>query len=384
MVREKENPDVVIVVVHDGVGKDDGSTPEFHGLNLFNTLQGVDFLVCGHDHKPNVHENEDICLLNPSGSCKDMGVGTITLTYDNGKLVSKKLSAKLDQIDGSKVDEKMKKKFAKEYEMVRSFTMDKIGVIDTDIWTRDAFGGMSHYMNLVHKVSLFCYPAEISLAAPLAIDAHVHKGDFSYNDIFTLYPYENKIYVIKMTGEEIKNYLEYSYDHWIQSPSVNGHVLKINETKDVWTGREGWNLEERYYIFDSAGGLYYKVDVTKPYGQRVQIDALANGKTFKPESTYNVAITSFRVSGGGDMLMKGANIDAKDISSRYVYIYSDIHELLYNYVSRVGSLHFEDVDDPKEIGYWEFAPESAKAIIADDMNLLFGEDREANDIHNVK
>lgn len=47
-------------------------------------------------------------------------------------------------------------------------------------------------------------------------------------DIFNIYKYENSIFVLKMTGKEIKRYLEYSYDLWIETmSSPSDHIMKI-------------------------------------------------------------------------------------------------------------------------------------------------------------
>lgn len=53
--------------------------------------------------------------------------------------------------------------------------------------------------------------ADISFCAPLAFDVKIPKGEIHVSDMFNLYKYENQLYVMQLTGEEIKNYLEYSY-----------------------------------------------------------------------------------------------------------------------------------------------------------------------------
>ena len=73
-VRRKENPDIVIVAAHTGMG-DGTCSPgqpgmsENQGLALFRTLRGVDFLVCAHDHSPAVLQNDSICLVNSGENC---------------------------------------------------------------------------------------------------------------------------------------------------------------------------------------------------------------------------------------------------------------------------------------------------------------------------
>jgi 2',3'-cyclic-nucleotide 2'-phosphodiesterase/3'-nucleotidase len=46
----------------------------------------------------------------------------------------------------------------------------------------------------------------------------VAPGAGIFNDMFTIYPFENQMFVLKLTGREIKDLLEYSYDKWITTP----------------------------------------------------------------------------------------------------------------------------------------------------------------------
>lgn len=48
--------------------------------------------------------------------------------------------------------------------------------------------------------------ADISFAAPLAMDASIPEGDIHVRDMFNLYRYENMLYVMQLTGREVKDY----------------------------------------------------------------------------------------------------------------------------------------------------------------------------------
>ena len=63
-VRSKEKPQVVIVVAHTSMGKGDGQNLERQGLDLFNSLKGVDVLVTGHDHSTKVLKTDSTVLLS--------------------------------------------------------------------------------------------------------------------------------------------------------------------------------------------------------------------------------------------------------------------------------------------------------------------------------
>ncbi len=371
-VSEKEKSDVVIVAVHAGTGEGDGSVLESQGLDLFKSLKGVDFVVCAHDHRPVIHKNDSICLINAGSHCRNLGYGTVTLKVEDGKVISKTLDADLLPVDRKNVDKEMQETFRPEFEAVKAFTLKEVGELKTDLRTRDAYRGMSDYVNLIHTLSLGCTPAQISFAAPLTFNGFVKAGTLVYNDLFTIYPFENQLFVVKMTGAEIKDYLENSYDKWINTiDSADDRLLKIINEPDARTGQKRWSFINRSYNFDSAAGLVYDVDVTKPMGARVIIKSLADGTAFDQETEYNVAMTSYRASGGGG-LMRETGIDTDRIDERVVEYYPEIRDILYDYLVEHGDIDPAKIGDRTVIGEWRFVPEKlADKAMDNDMLLLF-------------
>ncbi len=371
-VRAKEKPQVIIVAVHSGTGREGEASLESQGMDLLHSLEGVDFLVCSHDHRPYVVSRGNTALINSGSHCRFMGHGHIRLTVKGGKVVARETEADLIPIDKCKVDTVMEKLFHPDYEAVKAFTLKEVGELKAELRTRDGYTGMCDYLNLVHTLCLGCSPAQISFAAPLTYNGTVPAGTLVYNDLFTIYPFENQLYVVKMTGREIHDYLEYSYDQWINTVSRPGeHILKITPRHDSRTGQQGWSFVNRSYNFDSAAGINYTVDVTKPSGSRVDIASMAGGQPFDPEKTYFVAMTSYRASGGGGIL-QAIGIDTDKITDRVVEYYPEIRNILYNYLLEHGSIDPAIIGDPARIGRWRFVPEGLAAEgIAADMQLLF-------------
>ena len=64
-------------------------------------------------------------------------------------------------------------------------------------------------------------------------------------------------------------------------------------------------LQNPAYNFDSAAGIIYDVDVTKPQGDKIIIKSMADGSPFDFDKVYKVAVNSYRGNGGGDLLTKG-------------------------------------------------------------------------------
>ena len=366
-VIKKEKPDVVVASMHSACGKGDGSVLEAEALDAFNKVKGVDWLICGHDHLPYVETRDTCALLNSGSHSRYLAHGKIHLKVEHGKIVSKTFETDLIPVDAAKADHVMREHFRPEFEAVKAFTVKKVGTLVTDLRTRDSYAGQSDYMNVLHFITMNRPDVEISIAAPLTFNGIIRKGDLLFNDLFTIYPFENQLYVVKMTGDEVRRFLEASYDRWIVTPGE--HVLRMVPGDNYRTGQRKWSFENAFFNFDSAGGLIYTVDVTKPMGSRVNISSMANGEPFEPERTYNVGMTSYRASGGGDLL-KAIGIDTDNMDERIVNRYPEIRTLIYECILE------HKVMDPQSclgiIGTWKFVPASAEKKIAADMQLLFG------------
>ena len=116
----------------------------------------------------------------------------------------------------------------------------------------------------------------------------------------------------------------------------------------------------------------YTVDVTRPAGERVNIISLADGTAFDADAWYNVAMTSYRANGGGDLLPLGAGVLDVEAEQRVVARYPEIRNMIYDYILKVGELKRANTGDKKILGEWHFIPEElAKPLIEADMNLIF-------------
>lgn len=371
-VRSAEKPDLVVVLTHTGTGPGDGSQLESEGRDLLRSLHDVDIIVCSHDHRPYFEKKDDICLVNSGSHGRTVGHVAVDLNVKRGRVVSKKCTPETVFLKRNEIDETMKEHFAPQLDEVVSFSTREIGTLQKTLYTRDGFCGMSDCVNLVHTVCLTSVPSDISFAAPLSYNGTINAGKLIFNDLFTLYPYENKLYVVPLTGEEIRRYLEVSYDDWINTvdyPDTYEPLLKISRHPDSRTESDRWSFDARSYNFDSAGGINYTVDITKPFGSRIEITSMANGSAFKADSTYRVAMTSYRASGGGNLL-KRAGIE--DAESRIILRDREIREIIYEFILEHKEITPEFVGNTSLIGTWSFQPASiAQPLLERDMIRLF-------------
>lgn len=186
-------------------------------------------------------------------------------------------------------------------------------------------------------------------------------------DLFNLYKYENQLYVMKLTGQEIKNYLEESYGIWTQQmKSPADHMMLLSD--NYANAPEPWQrLKHSSYNFDSAAGIKYTVDLRKPKGQKVTILSMADGKPFDPQKTYKVAVNSYRANGGGGLLVKGAGIPQNQLRSRVVWTSNnEMREYLRREIARQKEIN------PQPLNNWRFIPEGwASAAAEHDSEIMF-------------
>jgi 2',3'-cyclic-nucleotide 2'-phosphodiesterase/3'-nucleotidase len=326
-VINKEHPQIVVVAVHSGTG--DGSPDDFEnvGLRCAKMLHGVDVVLCSHDHiaystiVAGIDSNK-VLLLNAGKHARFVGLGNIELVVKKGKVVSKRISGHTVPMDTVAVDTSYVRTFRSDYEKVKQFTDKDIGMLDNGIDCSDALYGPSSYVHLLQSVVMEQTEAQISICAPLTLTATFEKGPITVQDLFTLYPYENQLYVLKMKGSQVKGMLEMSYDLW-----ARGEGFKFN--------------------YDSAEGIVYEVSKSAPDGKKVRIKSMEDGVSFSEDSTYLVALTSYRAS-GGDFIRKGAGIGQSELNSLIVSRYPEIRDMLYEYIIR----HHEI--DPKPGNNWKF------------------------------
>lgn len=371
IIREKENPDVLVGLFHAGPeGNKLDNVVENGSGNVAKSVPGFDVVFMGHDHTRRYEkvvnvEGDSVLLIDPANMSKVVSEVTFTIKKQDGKVVSKQVEGKLVNMDGYAPDADFLNIFQGAYETTMDFVSRNIGRIEHTISSKEAFFGPSAFVDLIHQLQLDITGADISFCAPLSAYAEIKKGDICVSDMFNLYKYENLLYTMKLTGKEIKDFLEMSYALWTnQMQSPDDHLMLLNE-EDNGFGR----FKNPSFNFDSAAGIIYTVDVTKPQGEKIRIERMANGEPFDLNKTYRVAVNSYRGNGGGDLLTKGAGIPKTELAKRVVY--STDKDLRYYLMKRIEEVK---VLDPKPLNLWKFIPEEWTVPASKrDYDILFGE-----------
>lgn len=136
-------------------------------------------------------------------------------------------------------------------------------------------------MDLINTVQLEKSGADVSAAALFKYESDLPEGEIKYNNIFDIYKYDNTLYRVKITGAELKTYMEWSagyYNTWKPGD--------INISFDP---------EFRDYKYDMFAGVDYEIDISQPVGQRIK-NLTFKGEPLADDQELTLAVNNYRFS----------------------------------------------------------------------------------------
>lgn len=410
IIQTKEKPDVLLGLFHAGLDytaggqKADTAHNENSAQLVVQNVPGFDAVFMGHDHLGWDGQGYDpvtkgkIDVKDPNGKvvpifgamneARKIPVVTMTIRYDRGtKKLAKTIQGEL--VDMSKIapDDAFVQALDKQTQEAKVWVSKPIGKMSGTINSREAMFGDSAFVDLIHALQLELTkdpafglkPAQISLCAPLSPNAVLPSsadGTIYVRDMFSLYVYENWMYTMTLTGQQVKDVLEVSYGGWFnEMKSKDDHLIAFVTQPDgslIFDTRTNMpRTKVASYNYDSAAGIIYDVEVNQPTGKRVTIKSMADGTPFSLATTYTVALNSYRAMGGGGLLEKGAKIPAADlIAMKYVSSATtkDLRFYLTQYIEKKNMAPLT----PGAFGNWKVLPADwATAGMALDSPLLY-------------
>lgn len=373
VVKEQEKADIVIGLFHSG--KDGGiTTPHYKedaALAVAREVPGFDVVFFGHDHTRYADaitnsEGKRVVCLDPANNAMSVAQADLQLVKKKGRWCVKESQWKLVDVADLPVDNDFVDHFSAFNETVKAYADRVIGTFENTISTRDSYFGNSAFNDLILNLELSITKADVAFNAPVSFDVAIKKGPVRVADMFNLYKYENQLFVMRLTGKEIRKALEMSYDLWVNTmTSPDDHLLLLDSKTRGDQQRLGF--KNFSFNFDSAAGIDYEVDVTKPNGQKVKVLKMSNGEPFDENKYYKVAVNSYRANGGGELLTRGAGIAKDDLNDRIVWRSEyDLRHYLMEEIKRLGTLN------PKPNTNWRFVPEQwTQEAAKRDRQLLF-------------
>ncbi len=385
-IRAAEKPDLMVGLFHAGAdysyNRQQAITPKNENASklVAEQVPGFDVVFVGHDHhgwneKFTNWAGKEVLLLGPTGSARDVAVAKIVLTLNKTtNHYQKSLTGDIVEINQFATDSLFMEKFSPMLQGAKNYVNSPVGKFTNALNSRDAMFGDAAFIDLIHQAQLDISGAQISFTAPLSFDMQIDTGEFYVRDMFKLYRFENLLYTMELGGVEIKDFLEFSYNLWLnQMENENDNLLNFKENEDGTLVKPGYGnrykLENAYYNFDSGEGLLYTVDASKPFGERVSIISLSDGTPFDLNKKYTVAVNSYRGNGGGGHLVAGSKIRQELLQDRIVNsTEKDFRFHLMEWLKEKGEIK------PSTNNNWKVVPEEWVEIAKPkDSLLVFGE-----------
>ena len=368
-ILETEKPDLLVGLFHAGYDytydNSNYDTPKNENASVIVAEQvpGFDIIFVGHDHRSwnekitNINGDE-VIILGTTSSARQLVTASVNLKLNTDGDYDKIIKGSIINLGKYKADSLFNLEFKKEFNDVKEFVSRKVGDFESAVSAHKALYGPSEFIDLIHQIQLEISNADISFAAPLSFYAVIEKGPVYVRDMFKLYKFENFLYTMNLTGKEIDAYLEYSYANWFNTmSSANDHLLLFKTTSngelEYSEKYQSYALQNNYYNFDVASGIIYTVDVSKPVGSKVEIESLSNGEVFSFDSTYKVAVNSYRGNGGGGHRVHGAGISEDELKTRMVSsTEKDLRFYMMKWIEEKKNIN------PKAKNEWKVIPEN--------------------------
>ena len=397
VIQKQEHPDLLVGLFHSGYeGLFDvkGVCQENVVKNVAEQVPGFDLICYGHDHVPSVHrvkniEGNEVVCMGSTCSYGYFSAADITLTIQDGGIISKSIDTKLlniykdiqISINGIYTFEN---KFAPQVQKAVEWADMQLCQLTRPMHEQEAYFGPCLFMDYIHQTQMNMTGAEISFATPYSYNSRLN-GKLKVRDIFPLLAYEEFVYSIKLTGEEIRKMIEMSYGKWINTihSSADNLISIYNYNKNANLIKKLKRIIKRLFItrtkvsnwrpvcptsdMFTAAGVVYTVDVTKPVGKRVKIESMIDGSEFVEQQYYKVAINRRLLFDKDGIIAKGAGLGQKDIPSRII----SISEKAIPYYM-MQQMEMQKEVFPQLISNWHFVPEEiVTKAIARDREILF-------------
>ncbi len=338
--------DVVFLTDHSGL---DGSSSYGDELpyveNASNLVAqqvpGIDAILVGHTHVEvpsytvkNEETGEDVLLSEPYCWGYRLSVFDFELELVRGQWKVTKKTAQTLNPNTVDEDPEIKKLLEADHELVVKYVNTPVGTCTEDLSAADSCWKDVPIMDFIHQVQMDTVKAGlsasdaalplISVAAPFSRTADIPAGSVTIRDIAGLYIYDNTLYGKKLTGAQLKDYLEYAARYYHQVPSGT----KV-DTATLTNANSFWD-----YMYDTAAGVSYEIDIAQAEGSRVK-NLTYDGTAVTDDQVFVVAVNNYRANGGSGY----PHIAAADIAYSST---NEIRQLMIDYVTGKGTLNPAD------------------------------------------
>ncbi len=290
--------DVTIALVHSGMDEPSsydtaGVGPENDAAALARLPVKPDLVIVGHTHRAMADSVlNGVHFVQPKNYAQSVSVVHLSLVRVEGRWKVRSVHADLVPLAGVPPWPPLVRRLAGADQEVARWVAQPIGRAGGPMPAALARAQATPIINFINDVQRRHTGADLSAASAFNLRAGFAPGDIRIADVAALYPYENTLRVVRITGAQLKDYLEQSARYFSVAPG----------------GAIGINPEIPGYNFDIIGGAEYAIDLRLPPGNRIR-GLSVHGRPVQPDDRFTLAVNSYRQAGGGgyDML-KGAPV----------------------------------------------------------------------------
>jgi len=337
---EGEGADLKVVIIHSGFGESSYDTagvgPENDAAALARVNPRPDVVIVGHTHR----EMRDTVIngvhfIQPKNWAQSLAVVHVWLSKDQGAVSWRVTSVRADLIPLANVAEQQRfaRRLDAAHEVARLWAATPLGRATPGFDARYARVQDTPLLDFINEVQRSRSGAQLSAAAAFDVQAGLPEGEIHQREVSGIYPYENTLRAVKISGQQLREFLEHSARYFRtyepNQPLINDSV-------------PGYN-------FDVVSGVVYNIDLSRPVGQRIRGLAY-EGRIVQPTDSFTLAVNSYRQVGGGGYSMLAR--------ARVVYDKGeDIRELLVDEIRRARTLQATTYLRPS----WAIIPDQARA-----------------------
>ncbi len=294
VLRQKELCDLVVVLAHTGfevdleTGASNGTEYENFGWRL-SEVEGIDVLLTGHAHR-----DIEPVVVNSAIVSQPRARARIVTRIDLW-LTSEGDGWAMDHWEGSNLpmddvvgDQQLAAVFAPLHTRLAKALDEPITSVTDLVSVSGCRMADCAAVDLYHAAQLAASGADLSLASLLSDGTpDLDPGPVTWRWVYGLYVYPNTLLAVEVTGAQVKDILEHAalYYQGLDCSSENGCIVLTNPGV-------------RSYNVDNMSGLAYRIDPTRPEGERVR-DLRYGGGPLDLHAKFKLVCNNYRAAGGG-------------------------------------------------------------------------------------
>jgi 2',3'-cyclic-nucleotide 2'-phosphodiesterase / 3'-nucleotidase len=346
---EAERPDVVLVAIHGGLGRDPetgaplpNDTPGENPVwALAETFPGLTAVIFGHTHRSEPGRRVNgVLLVQPRNWAMELARVDIALERDAaGRFSVVGTTSRLLPVTAETPPDPRIVALATPYQEETERSLDT-PVAESKVELSGARGRFEDnaLVDAIHEAQLHYAGAQVSFASLFQAQLTVKPGPVTRRELAALYLYENELYAVEGDGRMVRDALENSARYYLTCPEYSCSHGPLVDRRIP-----GFN-------FDTAQGVEYELDLRQPVGRRVT-NLRYHGAPLRDDQPLRVAVNSYRAAGSaGYTMFRAAKVVWR--SNR------EIRELLADYWGEKKEL------PAKPDGNWRLLPPGAVETLA--------------------